>query len=40
VRQLLFGRKPHRYRVLFTVDDDTVIILHIRHGRRHLGEPY
>jgi len=39
VRQLLYGRKPHRYRVLFTIDADTVVILHIRHGRRrHLGE--
>jgi plasmid stabilization system protein ParE len=34
VRQLLYGRKPHRYRVLFTIEADTVIILHIRHGRR------
>jgi plasmid stabilization system protein ParE len=41
VRQLLYGRKPHRYRVLFTIDGDTVVILHIRHGRReHLrGNP-
>jgi plasmid stabilization system protein ParE len=40
VRQLLYGRKPHRYRVLFAIEGDTVIILHIRHGRRrHLGEP-
>jgi plasmid stabilization system protein ParE len=34
VRQLLYGRKPHVYRVLFTVDKDSVIILHIRHGRQ------
>jgi plasmid stabilization system protein ParE len=34
VRQLLYGRKPHQYRVLFTVDEDAVVILHIRHGRR------
>jgi plasmid stabilization system protein ParE len=41
VRQLLFGRKAHGYRVLFTIDADKVIILYIRHGRRrHLGEPY
>src|ERR1035438_7528082 len=39
VRQLLYGRKPHLYRVLFTIEADTVVILHIRHGRRnHLGE--
>jgi plasmid stabilization system protein ParE len=35
VRQLLYGRKPHVYRILFTlVESDTVYILHIRHGRR------
>jgi plasmid stabilization system protein ParE len=34
VRQLLYGRKPHWYRVLFTIDGDVVVILHIRHGRR------
>jgi plasmid stabilization system protein ParE len=34
VRQLLYGRKPHQYRVLFIIEADTVIILHIRHGRR------
>ena len=34
VRQLLYGNKPHVYRVLFTTDGDVVNILHIRHGRR------
>ena len=34
VRQLLYGRKPHVYRVLFTIDHETVYVLHIRHGRR------
>jgi plasmid stabilization system protein ParE len=34
VRQLLYGRKPHAYRILFTIEGDTVKILHIRHGRR------
>jgi plasmid stabilization system protein ParE len=34
VRQILYGRKPHQYRVLFTIEVDTVIVLHIRHGRR------
>ena len=41
VRQLLHGHKPHQYRVLFTIQGDDVIILHIRHGRRRrLGEPH
>jgi plasmid stabilization system protein ParE len=34
VRQLLYGRKPSVYRILFTVDGETVKILHIRHARR------
>jgi plasmid stabilization system protein ParE len=34
VRQLLYGNKPHVYRILFTIADDTVNILHIRHARR------
>jgi len=34
VRQLLYGRKPHVYRILFTVGGKTVRILHIRHARR------
>jgi plasmid stabilization system protein ParE len=34
VRQLFYGRKPHQYRVLFTIERGTVVILHIRHGRR------
>jgi plasmid stabilization system protein ParE len=34
VRHLLYGHPPHAYRILFTIDDDTVYVLHIRHGRR------
>ena len=34
VRQLLYGHKPHVYRILFTIDADVVRILHIRHARR------
>jgi plasmid stabilization system protein ParE len=34
VRQLLYGRKPNAYRILFTIEDKTVYVLHIRHGRR------
>jgi plasmid stabilization system protein ParE len=41
VRQLLYGHKPHQYRVLFTIEAETVVVLHIRHGRRRrLGEPH
>jgi hypothetical protein len=34
VRQLLYGRYPHVYKVYFTIESDTVWILHIRHGAR------
>jgi plasmid stabilization system protein ParE len=34
VRQLLYGHKPHVYRILFAIDGQTVNVLHIRHGRR------
>jgi plasmid stabilization system protein ParE len=34
VRQLLYGRRPHVYRILFSIQEDVVNILHIRHGRR------
>jgi plasmid stabilization system protein ParE len=38
VRQLLYGKSPHVYRVLFIVSGNVVYILHIRHGaRRALG---
>jgi toxin ParE1/3/4 len=34
LRHLLYGKKPHVYRVIFSVDDQRkqVEILHIRHG--------
>lgn len=34
VRHLLYGRRPHVYRILFTLDSGTVYVLHIRHGAR------
>lgn len=36
VRVLSYGRKPHVYRVFFTVDDDArlVRVVHIRRGAR------
>jgi plasmid stabilization system protein ParE len=36
LRQLLYGNKPHVYRILFTIVGDTVYVLRIRHGRRQL----
>jgi hypothetical protein len=40
VRHLLYGRRPHVYRVLFTIKGDKVTILHIRHGRRQAVSPH
>ncbi len=34
VRHLLYGRRPNVYRILFTIEEKTVFVLHIRHGRR------
>ncbi|WP_446745246.1 type II toxin-antitoxin system RelE/ParE family toxin [Silvibacterium acidisoli] len=35
IRQLLYGRAPHVYRILFTIpDNETVVILRVRHGRQ------
>ena len=34
VRHMLYGRKPHVYRILFAIEDQIVYVLHIRHGRR------
>lgn len=34
VRELRYGRRPHIYRILFTVQEDTVEVLSIRHARR------
>jgi plasmid stabilization system protein ParE len=33
-RHFLFGHSPHVYRILFTIGNNTVYVLHIRHGRR------
>ena len=34
VRQLLYGRRPHVYRILFAIEGEAVQVLHIRHGHR------
>jgi plasmid stabilization system protein ParE len=34
IRQMLYGRRPHIYRVLFLIRDNVVYVLHIRHGAR------
>ena len=40
IRQLFYGKRIGRYRILFTIERDNVHILHVRHGaRRQLQEP-
>jgi plasmid stabilization system protein ParE len=40
MRQLLYGHKPHLYRILFTIDGEAVYVLRIRHGRRKHLTPH
>jgi hypothetical protein len=39
VRQLLFGRKPNVYRVVFTIEGNVVYVLRIRGPRQKPLEP-
>lgn len=36
LRQILYGRRPHRYRVIYRIDaaQRVVRVIHIRHGAR------
>ncbi len=34
LRQLVFGRRHGRYRIIFTIYDGAVHVLHVRHGAR------
>ena len=31
-RELLHGKRQHRYRIPFTIREQTIVVLHIRHG--------
>ena len=41
LRQLLYGRKGHRYRIIYAIDERNriVTVLHIRHGSRDAFMP-
>lgn len=39
IRHLLYGRKGRKYRVLYTVVDDTVHVLHFRHWAQRTLAP-
>lgn len=39
IRETFHGRRQHKYRILFTVTENAVHVLHVRHGARlALGE--
>jgi plasmid stabilization system protein ParE len=39
IRQLLYGKRNNKYRILFEIRAKTVVVLRVRHGaRRTLGE--
>ncbi len=39
VREIFHGRRRYKYRILFTVSEGRVCVLHVRHGARlTLGE--
>jgi plasmid stabilization system protein ParE len=39
IRQLLYGKRHHAYRILFDIVGNSVRILHVRHGARQHLEP-
>ena len=39
IRQLIHGKRVGAYRILFTVVEDAVHVLHVRHGRRERIHP-
>jgi plasmid stabilization system protein ParE len=41
LRHLLYGRKGHRYRIIYKIDEQSgiVTVLHIRHGARDAFRP-
>jgi plasmid stabilization system protein ParE len=40
IREIFHGRRQYKYRILFTVSENEVHVLHVRHGARlALGEP-
>lgn len=39
IREIFHGRRQHKYRILFTMSENEVHVLHVRHGARlALGE--
>jgi plasmid stabilization system protein ParE len=34
LRELLYGRRPNKYRIIFTIRGTDVVVLYIHHGAR------
>jgi len=39
IREALYGKRPGVYRILYTVDDDVISVLAIRHSAQDELEP-
>jgi plasmid stabilization system protein ParE len=39
IREMLYGKRRIKYRIVFTIRGDTVVVLYIRHGARDEIEP-
>jgi plasmid stabilization system protein ParE len=41
IQQLLFGKRrhKHKYRILFTIRDDAVVVLYVHHSSRNELQP-
>lgn len=39
IRELLFGKAKNRYRIIFTVRNDAVHVLYVRHGAQDELQP-
>jgi plasmid stabilization system protein ParE len=39
IRNLLYGKRQNAYRIIFTIRDDSVHVLHVRRGSRRTLRP-
>jgi plasmid stabilization system protein ParE len=39
IRELLYGRGRHKHRIIFTIGEEAVYVVYVRHGARDELEP-
>ncbi len=39
IRELLYGKRKNKYRIIFTIRNDDVVVLYVHHGARKELEP-